>query len=144
MVYFCDIWGNSWFWGQTWPYKSTQKYFHILKMIFLDSIMCFLTWLGVTKSEKTAKNHYFGHFSCTSLYNKRAVLCLTANFLNIVIRKNQKNKFLSRKRFFKCENCSFNWKQFWTNLKKSRKTAWFSLFTKIKGDYREVKTFQKV
>ena len=31
--------------------------------------------------------------------NKRAVLGLSANFLNIVIRKNQKNKFLPERNF---------------------------------------------
>ena len=69
------------------------------------------------------------------------MLGLSENFLNIVIRKNQKNKFFTPKEIFKVRN-SFNWKQFWTNLKKSRKTALFSHFKEIKGDYRVLKSVQ--
>ena len=75
--------------------------------------------------------------------NKRAVLGLLANFLNIVIRKKQKNKFFTLKEIFQVWN-SFNWKQFWTNLKKIWNTALFSLFKEIKGDYKGLKTVQKV
>ena len=37
---------NPWFCGQIWPYKSRKNFFHILKMIFMDSVMCLVCSYG--------------------------------------------------------------------------------------------------
>ena len=96
---------------------------------------------GAAKIGIYMDTEYFFKGSIYYNTNKRAVLGLSANFLNIVIRKNQKNKFFTPKEIFQVWNS--NWKQFWTNLNKSRKTALFSIFTEIKGDYRGLKLFKK-
>ena len=69
--------------------------------------------------------------------NKRVVLGLSANFLNIAKRKIRKINFYPKREL----------KELKTILNQSEeksKTALFSFFKKMKGGYRGLKTVQKV
>ena len=64
--------------------------------------------------------------------NKRAVLGLSANFLNIVTKKNKKTNFYPE-RDFPNVKIVLSTKSNIEQMNKSRKTASFNFFKKMKG-----------